>query len=89
MGRGRTHFGPRRELLGYTPSAMHEPTETSARERALVAALQAIADGLARIRIVLERIDDTMNEARPHFGLPKREDIDEDGSFKSRYDEGD
>lgn len=68
---------------------MHECTEISDRERALVGALKEIADRLDGIRAVLERIDDTMNEVRPHFGVPRREDIHGDGSFKSRYDEGD
>ena len=64
---------------------MPDSTENSPRDRALVATLREIADSLAGIRSALER----MNEARPHFGLPKREDTHADGALKSRYDEGD
>lgn len=53
----------------------------------LRAILEEIVDALTGIRAALDRIDETLNEARPHFGVPKREQTREDGTFKSRYDE--
>lgn len=55
----------------------------------LPAILEEIAVALTGIRVALNRIDETLNEARPHFGVPKREHMHEDGTFKSRYDAAD
>lgn len=49
--------------------------------------LEEIAGALTGIRVALDRIDETLNDARPHFGVPKREQVHEDGTFKSRYDD--